>query len=220
VSIDFVAITNYSSVPDSEITFHVEAARKVLPLLCRAWGIPQPGIGFFSQGVELPAREAAICSAVDSDGNIGSLGYHTALAGLPLFVYEASYGAWVMIHELEFLVNPQLLLWDAAPDGRLFWRECFDGTQDEYFPVDVELFGERREILAPNFTFPAWHGLPNPDGSSRLDYMGTRSRPFEIAPGGYATVTTVDGQREQIGAARADKGRSTSRSALIRSGAG
>lgn len=211
-----IAIINYSSLPAKEIAFHVEAARQHLALLCRAWDIPVPGIQLYSDGVELPSSEAVICGAVDSDGQPGTAGYHAVAGGAPVFVYEAGLGAWVMLHELEFLVNPLLDLFDQDANGRYVWREVGDGLQDEYYPVDVELFGERREVLAPNFSWPAWHGLPNPDGSSKLDQMGTRSRPFEIAPRGYATVKdSLEGVPVQIGAARPAKGLTTSRTQAL-----
>ncbi len=214
-AIKFIAVTNWSSVPDLDIQFAVEALRKELPDFCACWGLPVPGVQFFSREVELTAKEAMIVSAVDSDGKASTVGYHTTVAGLPLFIWEPQLGVWVFMHEAyETIVNPYLDRWQLGPDGREWWIEACDGTQGDSYPVDVEVMGNFSSVMAANWLAPAFWGLPNADGSQRIDKMGVCS-PFKVRPGGYSMVRAPGGEPEQIGAARPNKGCSTSRTALL-----
>lgn len=215
MNIPFLAITNWSSRPDSEIANQVEAARTILPGFCAAWGIPVPGIAFFSRDAVLPSSEAMIVSAVDSDGEAGTDGYHSQIGGVPLALWEPQKGFWVFVHEiLEPLTNPLLDRWAKAPDGRLWWVEACDATEGDRVPVSfTDLAGKRQTLDASNYLCPAFFGLPNADGSSRCDWAGVAS-PWTIRPGGYSVTVNAEGQREDIGAARPDKGRSTSRVAM------
>jgi hypothetical protein len=215
-AINFVAVTNWSSAPDLDVMFAVEAARKELPRFCAAWGLPVPGIAFFSKDVELPAKEAMIVSAVDEDGQAGTLGYHTTVAGLPLFIWEQRYGTPVFTHELfETLANPLLDRWATAPDGHRFWVEACDGCQGDSYPVDVEVSGNFSSVLVSNWLRPEWFLLESHDGLTGFDAMSLCDGPFGVRPGGYSVTETPDGQRQQVGGDRADKGRSTSRTALL-----
>ena len=215
-TIPFVAVTSWSdTTPDLDVMFAVEAARRELPDFCACWGLPVPGIAFFDRKVEITAHDGMIVSAVDDDGEIGTLGYHTTVAGLPIFLWESRYGCPVFTHELwETLANPDLDRWQTAPDGTEWWLEAADATQGDSYPVDVEVAGNFSSVLCSNWLAPAFWGLPNADGSARLDKMGLVTAPFTLRPGGYSIVR-VGGQRQQIGAARPDKGRSSSRTALL-----
>jgi len=214
-SVHHCAFTNWSSLPDSRIIAVVEAIRQELPLFCRAWNIEQPGVQFYSRDVELPVRESLLVSAVDDDGNPDSLGFHTVLAGTPLFVWEAAKGDWIASHEFwEILGNPLLDRWATAPDGRRWWLELSDGTQGDVFDVDVEVFGERSTVPVANWLAPSFFGMANGGGFTGHDRMGV-CEPFTLRPGGYSETISADGRRERIGAARADKGRTTSRTGML-----
>lgn len=215
-TISHCAVTNWSSAPDVDIQFCVEAARRELPAFCDAWGIRIPGIQFYSREVELPSNEAIIVSAVDDDGQKGTLGYHTEIAGVPLFLWEVRFGSIVFFHELyETLVNPELARWAEAPNGERWWVEACDATQGDMYPVaDVELFGETRTVMSSNWLRPAFFGLPSGDGSTGYDRMGIVQAPFKCRPGGYSVTDGPRGQR-QVGDLRPDKGVSTSRTALV-----
>lgn len=217
--INFVAVTNWSSSPDIDVMFAVEAARKELPAFCKAWNLPIPGVHFFSRDVAIPAREGLIVSAVDDDGQVGTLGYHTTIAGVVTFLWEQRYGAWVFLHELyETLLNPDLTEWVDMPDGRRIWREACDAVQADTYPVDVEVAGSFSSVMSAVWLRPEWFRLPAHDGiDPQLEQYDNRAlckAPFEIRPGGYSVVE-VDGVRQQIGGARPDKGRARSRSALL-----
>jgi hypothetical protein len=214
--INFVAVTSWAErTPDLQVQFAVEAVRKELPDFCRCWGLPIPGIGFFSRGVELALSEAIIVSGVDDDGQVGTLGYHTVAAGVPLMLWECQYGTPVFAHEVfETLVDPDLSRWALAPDGREWWVEACDATEGDSYPVDVEVAGQFSSTMVSNWLAPAYFGLPNADGSVRFDKMGLVSAPFTLRPGGYSIVM-VGGERQQIGAARPAKGISTSRTKAL-----
>jgi hypothetical protein len=213
--INHVCVTNWSSAADEEIAFAVEGLRAEVPAFCAAWGLPVPGVQFYSQELLLPASDAIIVSAVDDDGQAGTAGYHAVLAGLPLFLWEARYGHWVAFHELfETLANPLLNRWATAPDGRRWWVEACDATQADTYQVQVELFGARRSISAANWLRPAFFGLPNLDGAPGFDRLGLVGAPFTLRPGGYSQVM-VDGRLEHLGAARPPKGITTSRVASL-----
>jgi hypothetical protein len=214
--INHVAVTNWSSAPDRDVVFTVEALRRELPAFCLAWGLPVPGIAFYDQNVQLASSEAIIVSAVDDDSQAGTAGYHTLVAGVPLFLWEVKYGPWVAFHELyETLVNPLLNRWAEAPDGRRWWVEACDACQADKYNLDVELFGERMILSASNWLRPEFFGLQAHDGGRGFDRMGVVSAPFTLRPGGY-TETMNQGRLERLGAARPDKGRTTSRTSALR----
>lgn len=204
--LNHLAFTNWSKAPDVDIAFTVEAIRKELPAFCKAWGIPIPGIDYYSRDVALPSSEAVIVSAVDDDGFDHTAGYHAFIGGVPLFVYEASKGAWVAFHEtFELLANPLLNRWDRAPDGTLWWREVCDATQSDLYPVDVEVFGEERRVWAANWLRPEFFGLIAHDSQFglRYDKMGVVEAPFTLRPGGYTETIASDGVMVRMGAGAA-----------------
>jgi len=225
-AINHVAVTNWSGRPDAEIVSVVEAARVELPAFCDVWGLPIPGIQFYDQSIELALQESIIVSAVDDDGNPSSLGYHTVLAGTPLFLWEAGAGAWVFFHELyEILVNPQLDRWAPAPDGRLWWVEACDACQADSHTVEVlsGLSSQRTQVQASNYLKPAFFGLKNypenpsaPYDPAPYDRLGLVPAPFTLSPGGYTETTRPDGKPERLGASRPDKGRTSSRTDMLR----
>lgn len=213
--INFIAVTSWAEkTSDLVVQFAVEAVRRQLPDFCRCWNIPIPGIDFFSRGVDLPSSESIIVSGVDDDGNANSLGYHTIVAGVPLMLWEVGCGTSVFTHEIfETLADPAIDRYALAPDGREWLVEACDATEGDAYPVEAEFAGQSAQLMVSNWLTPAFWGLPNADGSTRLDKMGLVSAPFTLRPGGYS-ILRVNGERVQIGAARPNKGCSTSRSRI------
>lgn len=200
------AVTNHSSVPDRDIAFVVEALRQQAVDFCTAYGLPVPGVQFYSRDVELPSTEAFILSAVDDDGNPDTAGYHTSLAGTPLALFEARgwAGQVVASHELlETIANPALERWVSG-----WWYEVCDPVEACSYAVDVELFGQHRRVSLSNYVLPSfWH----PRSPGPWDRMGLLTGPLSVAPGGYAIL---EGGRE-LGASLRAKG-AGSRTAKIR----
>jgi hypothetical protein len=205
--INHIAVTNWSSAPDRDVQFAVESIRAELPGFCAAWGVPIPGVQFYSREVELPAREAMIVSGVDTTGSHGTLGEHTIAAGLPFFIWDVAVGAWVFHHELyETLADPMLDQWAFDSTGRGWPVEVCDATQADTYLRDVTFFGETRGMAMANWLRPEFFGMPSHDGKSGCDAMGV-CQPFTVRPGGYAE-TMLDGRQERVGGARS-KGCST-----------
>lgn len=186
-----VAITNWSSVPDSDLAFFAEAMRIQAVEFCAAYGLPPPGVQFYSRDAAFTSAEAFVLSAVDDDGNPGTAGYHTMLAGVPLALFEARgwSGSMVASHEmLETIANPALDRWISG-----WWYEVCDPVEAAGYGQKVELFGESRTITLSNYVLPAfWH--PNSPGP--WDRLGILTGPLTVAPGGYA----VKQDGSQVGA--------------------
>jgi hypothetical protein len=93
-------------------------------------------------------------------------------------------------HELaEMLVNPAINLWSQGPNGDLYAYEVCDAVEEEEFSVD--------KISMCNFVYPAYFELFRKPKSAQFDHMKALKYPFQILPGGYATVLR-DGKRVEI----------------------
>lgn len=133
---------------------------------------------------------------VDEDPTVaGALGYHSLENGVPvakvLVKTIQKYGEPVSVtaaHEVaELLTDPGVNLLAFANSGVIYAVENCDATQAEEFLVDG--------IQMSNFVTPAWF-----DGfrsSGKFDYLNTLSKPFQLAPGGYANIF-VEGKWTQI----------------------
>ncbi len=122
------------------------------------------------------------------------LGYHDHTPdGLPLgyvFVRTAERNgrrlSVVASHELiELLTNPALTVAVEHPDGgRFVCREICDPVS----AFEWEVPG-RPGFYAANFLFPSYFEWFRKARTTRFDLMGVVSRPFEVMPGGYCSIS-------------------------------
>lgn len=99
----------------------------------------------------------------------------------------------VLSHEvLETLRNQFVNEWWDGPDGREWAAEVCDPVESDSYPYDVKNVGR---AMVSNFILPPW---ADPQGSGKVDFMGTCPGPFQVAPGGYAVVREPGGVPQEI----------------------
>lgn len=202
--INHVAITSWASEPDDEIVYWVEAIRQELPMFCAAWGLPVPGIQFYSRDAQFQASEAIACSVVDDDGLDSTLGYHSMLGGVPLFLSEYRGGSTTLSHEVfETLANPMLSKWATAPDGSRWPIEVCDACQGDTYTVPVTLYGLTKDVQLSNWLTPRFFLWNAYDGSAANDHLGV-CQPFQLRPGGYTLRELPDGSSSFVWGSTAD----------------
>lgn len=200
--INHVAITNWSSHPDDDVVYWVEAIRQELPAFCAAWGLRVPGIQFYSRDAQFQASEAIMCSVVDDDGLDSTLGYHSMMGGVPLFLSEYRGGSTTLSHEVfETLANPMLSKWATAPDGSRWPVEVCDACQGDTYSVPVTLYGLTKDVQLSNWLRPEFFNLRL--GGGPCDRMGV-CQPFQLRPGGYTIREQPDGSSSFVWGSAAD----------------
>ncbi len=97
-------------------------------------------------------------------------------------------------HEgIEMAINPRLSRKRQGPDGRGYYVEPTDPVQELKYNIKVTLLGETRQVPVSDFTAPAFWGLPNPLGVSRLSYLDRAQKAFTAEEGGYLLAESPDG---------------------------
>lgn len=136
---------------------------------------------------------------IDNADVAGALGYHDVTpSGTPLgkvFV-ETTLKAGEKLgvtasHELaELLVDPGCQQWAIAADNRTFYAyETADAVEETSFQIDG--------IDVTNFVYPAWFDGYLRSGSQQFDLLGLVKRPYQLLPGGYASIVQ-NGRMRQI----------------------
>jgi hypothetical protein len=142
-------VSKTSLVEDREVELWISAYTEEVKPFAEAWGLAPPGLALYpSTHQEEPDPAVAVIYIVDSAGDPGALGYHSAL-GRSRFAYvDAVLSAvWsspsiVLGHELfELLGNADLDRWHDYADGAGVPMEACDPCQDQYYSAPAKLFG-------------------------------------------------------------------------------
>jgi hypothetical protein len=94
-------------------------------------------------------------------------------------------------------------------DGREVAAEVADPVEEAVYPIEVELFGETRQIPVTNFVLPPWS---IPDATGPYDFLGLLAAPFTMLPGGYMIIRGQDGTISNVFASATGWGRVAARS--------
>jgi hypothetical protein len=109
--------------------------------------------------------------------------------------------ASVLSHEAaELFIDASINSWYDGPtirEGSSYAAEVADPVQGDAYDI-VMLDGSK--VLVSNFVGPAWFDEMAP-ADARRDWMGTTSKPFEIARGGYCVVRAAPGSEREVFAA-------------------
>lgn len=156
---------------------------------CPAYRIPAPTLSIIQPSDPIPVGYEQ-CLIVDEAKEPGAEGYHDLTDdGWPIMYVGVkdtlSAGDKVpttICHEVdEDQVDPAVNLVAEAPDGIEWALESNDAVETDEYLVDG--------VPMSNFQTPAWFmGNLKPGQAVRFDFMGLCTRPFEIRPGGYASV--------------------------------
>ena len=135
------------------------------------------------------SADGAIISLYDDADQAGELGDHELDSGKPtgrIFVRTILDGGGtvtegsnslssVISHEAcEIGGDPYANWWSDFPSGDLVALEACD-------PVEDESYKSSTGVALSNFVGPRWFR----DGAGPFDWLKSRSKPFEVSPGGY-----------------------------------
>jgi hypothetical protein len=134
----------------------------------------------------------------DTSDQAGALGYHDITdAGLPVgkvFVKDdIKYGlSWTVTlsHELcEMIVDPYIancvFMQNSNTTGVLYAFEVCDPCEDDSLGYKIN------NTLVSDFVYPAWFEGFRKANSTKFDYRGVITRPFQLARGGYISRFVV-----------------------------
>jgi hypothetical protein len=193
-----MAVVNQTTVlTDAQIqqavaAIQVQVDRDFLP----AWGTTAK-LRFVPKGSK-PLATDWVITMLDTSDQQGALGYHDmSNTGLPfarIFAKDdLKYGlSWTVTlsHEvLEMLEDPYVancvFVQDSNTTGILYALETCD-------PCEADEFGYKiNNVLVSDFIYPAWfEGFRTPF-STKFDYMGKISKPFQLIEGGYISQFIV-----------------------------
>lgn len=147
-------------------------------------------LGYHSEGPDgRPYGKVFVSPVLDNGGGI--------LDGGRIGVSIAS----VLSHEaVELFIDATVNGWYDGPaiaEGSSYAAEACDPVQGDCYDITL-LDGSK--VLVSNFVGPAWFDMMAPR-DARRDWMGTTSRPFEIARGGYCMVRSAPGSEREVFAA-------------------
>jgi hypothetical protein len=194
-----VSVINESSaVTDEEV-------RKVLPALQKQihehfapfWNV-DADLTFVGSN-EAPRPEDWWLVLLDNTDQPGSLGYYDIRDNVRVFgkafVKDAKdYGIpWTEIVSqqlMNMLVNPRLNLTAFNPDGQtggtLYMYTATDPCEADENSYEVD------KVRVSDFIFPAWfQNVSTPIKHVTYDFRGKIGAPFQVLPGGYATILSV-----------------------------
>jgi hypothetical protein len=188
-AVNISVINESTAVTDAEVQTWVAAQqiqfdRDFFPI----WNLTA-NITFLPKGQTMPAGNWALVILDNSDA-AGALGYHDLTqAGLPMAKVFAGddikYGlSWTVTasHEaMEMLADPDINLTvfvQTQTGGDIFAYEVADAPEDDQFAYDIN------GVQVSDFVTPAWFNVYS-DPSSKFDFCGHVSQPFEILQGGY-----------------------------------
>lgn len=192
-TVENIAVINDCNYPEADAELLVEAIRQVIPLFCRDWQLPEPGIAYYGKSAIGKPVESAALFIVDSTGDETAFAKHSAL-GVDFWSYVdvavcQKFGEPVSraaSHEIwELIADPGLDRWIGLPDGSEVAVEVCDPLNRRGYSVGAEFFGRRADVELSTWVLPAWYepGSPGP-----YDHLGMLLAPLEDATNGYHQV--------------------------------
>lgn len=159
----------------------------------------------------------------DTSNESGAVAYHTlastnqpwGVAFVKTALDNGDDPCVAVSHEFaEMLVDPDCDSSAIGVGGLFYAMEICDPVQQLWFPAS-------NGLLLADFVYPAWFGLPNRDGSARLDQMRSCTTTRQILPGGYASIWSaaagwVNQVADSLGAAAMIRKFGTTKSRLSR----
>jgi hypothetical protein len=193
-----IAFINASSVVNDRDAQKVMAALQdqVTNDFANAWGV-DASLSYFRHADQVPAGHWQLV-ILDNSDQAGYLGYHDVTADkLPLgkifaatdMSYRSEWSVTASHELLEMLADPDLvqyvLRYENDGTTTWYWREVCDACH-----LDANGY-EISGVLVSDFLYPSWY-QHNPV-SSRFDHQDLIGAPFQLLPGGMATVWKNDG---------------------------
>jgi hypothetical protein len=161
-----------------------------------AWGLVAPQVEGFDALAACPPDWSPI-AVIDHADQAGALGYHTETPdgrryGRVFVVDSRDDGdepSSVMSHEgAELLVDPACNVSATDARGRAWALEVADPCESDGYEIGG--------IVVSNFVLPAFFDASAFAGS-KFDQLGKIGHAFQLAPGGYAVITSM-GRTRQI----------------------
>ena len=197
-SIKIAVINSSTVVSNEEVKATIPALQKqVSEHFAPVWGI-DADLRFVDSGAgESPDPGEWWLVVLDDSDQAGALGYHDITReGLPLGKVFAKtdqhYGEkWTgtASHELlEMLADPNINLTvfeNPNGGGRLYAYEVCDACEAEAFGYQID------GVFVSDFVYPAWFESFRDPKTTRFDYTGNITAPFQLLSGGYIGIYDV-----------------------------
>lgn len=178
------------------------------------FGMLPPAVAYLKDPSQAPPG-AWVISVLDNADQAGDLGWHTEAEGG--LIYGRVFAGpvldnggvplngqlsvcSVLSHEiLESLADPHCNMFCDAGTGTAYAYEVGDPVEDESYPVTISAGTESITATVSNFVLPAWFDPDAAKLAGAFDYMGTRTAPFQLSPGGYVILMTEGNVTQQFG---------------------
>lgn len=159
--------------------------------LAPVWATLSRPVKVLRPGRKVPSKDYVLDLCDSSEG--GTLGYHTELegdvvagvvgvgtvldqGGSDILTGKLSVSSVVSHEVCEMVVNPTISGWSDTGKGWLVATEVCDPVQCDYYEIDG--------VSVSNFVTPDFFS-PIQTVGDKYDHMGTLTKPFQIAAGGY-----------------------------------
>lgn len=194
-----VAIINRSTVmTDAQLQPIVAALQIQLDRdFSPAWGISAT-LSFVGKSATAPSGVWQLIIQ-DTTNQQGALGYHELTTdGNPIgYVFaktdiqnNLSVSVTISHELLEMLIDPDInltaFIQTTNTAGTLYAYEVCDACEDDSFGYQIN------GILVSDFVYPAWFESFRRTGSTKFDFQGRITKPFQLLHGGYIGIFVVN----------------------------
>ena len=149
----------------------------------------------FVEGKREPDQDAWWIVLLKNSNQAGALGYHDVTkSGLPLgkvlmspIIQDGASWTNTFSHELlEMLADPDtnLVAYRQLNNRKLVLHayEVCDPCEDDRYGYKID------GVLVSDFVYPSWFESFHEGASTKFDYAGHISKPFQLLPGGYIDI--------------------------------
>lgn len=195
-----VAVLNQSHLDDKDVAFAVRAAdiqmgRDVM----KYWvGLDYCPIRFYGSLNALPTASGVTRLMVlkDTLDTPNALGYHSDdVWPYSAVVAHPGFASTISHEHIEMAVDPTAAAWVIMGNVRVAMEAC-DPCEAGKYPIEVDILGEKRDVMVSNFVFPSWFDMTM--SQKQVDFLGQCPGPGQLAPGGYEIVLDADGHVRDV----------------------
>lgn len=195
-----VAVLNQSRLDDKDVAFAVRAAdiqmgRDVM----RYWiGLDYCPMNFFSSPRDLPVASGVSRLMVIKDtlDQPNALGYHSDdVWPYSAVVAHPGFASTISHEHIEMAVDPTASVWVKMGNVNVAMEAC-DPCEAGKYAIEVDILGEKRQVMVSNFVFPSWFDTTT--SQKQVDFLGQCPGPGQLAPGGYEIILDEGGHVRDV----------------------
>lgn len=202
-------VNESKKVSDADFLILVEATKKYVPLVTKAWGLPPMTVKGSKTRIAGDWNVVILDSFPNRAMNSVATGYHEVKDNTPISYVRTftkfTFGGWykgsiikgivkrapkvvydgistTLLHEVaEMLVDPYLTLRKQDAQGRNWMVEVCDHSHYS-FDLPTTLNGVTTDVIAPDFTLPAFYSI---GAKGPYSYQNNPKAPFTLGTGCY-----------------------------------